>query len=64
MKDKNGLENTIELGKPSIFLFFKFSFMLLISSFPIFDPLYSIVSEAKGKTFNFTPSYNTLIKGK
>ena len=62
-KDKNDLENTIELGNPSILLFKKF-LILFISSLDIFDPLYNILLFDKGNDFNLTPSYNILIKDK
>ena len=38
--------------------------MLFISLLVILVPLYNVLFEAKGKAFNLTPSYNTLIKYK
>ena len=43
---------------------FKEDFIFFSSSFDIIEPLYNILSEAKGKDSNFTPSYNVLINGK
>ena len=53
--DKKDLENTIEPGNPSI-LFFKYIFILPISSLDKYPPLYNILSLAKGNDFNLTPS--------
>ena len=63
VNDKNNFENTIELGNCPICLF-EYDSIFFISSLLNIAPLNNLFFLHKGNAFNFTPSYNVLIKGK